>query len=60
VITGILAGTDSNDGLDLPRSGATARVLGGVRAPSTLGTFLRTFTHDHIQQLDKIPAGPLG
>ena len=36
-----------------------ARVVGGVRAPSTLGTFLRRFTHGHVQQIDKISAGVL-
>jgi hypothetical protein len=35
------------------------RLFAGVRAPSTLGTFLRTFTHGHVQQLDKINAGVL-
>ena len=31
----------------------------GVRAPSTLGTFLRSFTHGHVQQLDAVGAGLL-
>jgi len=26
----------------------------GVRAPSTLGTFLRSFTFGHVRQLDKV------
>jgi hypothetical protein len=26
----------------------------GVRAPSTLGTFLRTFTFGHVRQLDAV------
>jgi len=34
-------------------------LFGGVRAPSTLGTFLRAFTHGHVQQLDKVNAGLL-
>jgi hypothetical protein len=54
VIAGMLAGADSIDDLDLLRSGGMARVVAGVRAPSTLGTFLRTFTHGHVQQIDKI------
>lgn len=37
-----------------------SRLFTGVRAPSTLGTFLRTFTHGHVQQLDKINADLLG
>jgi len=30
------------------------RLFGGVRAPSTLGTFLRTFTFGHVRQLDSV------
>ena len=59
VVGGMLAGADSIDDLDLLRHGGTARLFGGVRAPSTLGTFLRSFTHGHVQQLDKISAGLL-
>lgn len=59
VVAGMLAGADSIDDLDLLRHGAMARLFGGVRAPSTLGTFLRTFTHGHVQQLDKANAGLL-
>lgn len=59
VLAGMLAGADSIEDLDLLRSGATARVVGGVRAPSTLGTFLRSFTHGHVQQIDKVSAGVL-
>nr|WP_281274876.1 IS1380 family transposase [Georgenia muralis] len=36
------------------RHGGMGRVFDGVRAPSTLGTFLRSFTHGHVQQLDKV------
>ena len=59
VIAGMLAGADSIDDLDLLRAGGMARVVAGVRAPSTLGTFLRTFTHGHVQQIDKISAAVL-
>ena len=59
VIAGMLAGADSIDDLDLLRAGGMGRVVAGVRAPSTLGTFLRSFTHGHVQQLDKISAGVL-
>src|SRR5512132_2592786 len=39
---------------DLLRTGSTAKVLGHrVMAPSTLGTFLRSFTFGHIRQLDQ-------
>jgi hypothetical protein len=34
---------------------STPAVLGhGVRAPSTLGTFLRSFTWGHVSQLDRV------
>lgn len=48
----MLAGADSIDDLDLLRHGGMPRVFTGVRAPSMLGTFLRSFTHGHVQQLD--------
>lgn len=51
VVAGMLAGADSIEDLDVLRAGATARVLGGVRAPSTIGTFLRSFSHGHVLQL---------
>ncbi len=51
VVAGMLAGADSIDDLDVLRVGGTARVLGGLRAPSTIGTFLRSFTHGHVLQL---------
>jgi Transposase DDE domain group 1 len=40
---------------DLLRCGQTSSVLGHrVMAPSTLGTFLRSFTFGHIRQLDRL------
>ena len=59
VLAGMLAGADSIEDLDLLRAGGMARLVGGVRAPSTLGTFLRSFTHGHVQQIDQIAAGVL-
>jgi hypothetical protein len=59
VVGGMLAGADSIDDMDLLRHGGMGRLFGGVRAPSTLGTFLRSFTHGHVQQLDKVNAGLL-
>src|SRR6478672_3282989 len=49
---GILAGTDSLDDLDVLRHGATNRLFAGVRAPSTPGSPLSSFTHGHVLQLD--------
>lgn len=54
VIAGMLAGADSIDDMDLLRHGGMATVFGGVRAPSTLGTFLRSFTFGHVRQLDAV------
>ncbi len=51
VVAGMLAGADSIDDLDLLRHGGMPRLFAGVRAPSTLGTFLRSFTHGHVQQV---------
>jgi len=56
LIAGMVAGADSIDDMDLLRHGGMDRLFGGVRAPSTLGTFLRTFTFGHVRQLDSIAA----
>src|SRR5712692_6998387 len=49
-----LVGGDSIDDADVLRSGETQRVLAHrVMAPSTLGTFLRSFTFGHVRQLDR-------
>ena len=48
-------GADSIDDCDVLRSGRTGLVLGhGVLAPSTVGTFLRSFTFGHVRQLDRV------
>jgi hypothetical protein len=54
VIAGMLAGADSIEDLDLLRHGGMPRLFAGVRAPSTLGTYLRSSTHGHVQQLDGV------
>jgi hypothetical protein len=56
----MLLGADSIDDCDLLRTGRTGLVLGhGVLAPSTLGTFLRSFTFGHVRQLDRVLAESL-
>jgi hypothetical protein len=50
----MLAGADSIDDLDLLRHGGMPRLFAGVRAPSTLGTLLRSLTPGHVQQLDTV------
>lgn len=51
VVAGMLAGADSIDDLDVARHGGMRSLFTGVYAPSTLGSFLRTFTHGHVRQL---------
>ncbi|GAA0957691.1 hypothetical protein GCM10009576_086050 [Streptomyces rhizosphaericus] len=52
IIGGMVAGADSIDDLDVLRHGGLPRLLGGMRAPSTPGTFLRAFTWGHVRQLE--------
>jgi hypothetical protein len=53
LVAGMIAGADSIDDMDLLRHGAMPALLGGVRAPSTLGSFLRSFTWGNVLQLQK-------
>jgi hypothetical protein len=54
LVHAMVAGGDCIDDADVLRTGQTAQVLGHrVLAPSTLGTFLRSFTFGHIRQLDQ-------
>jgi hypothetical protein len=54
LVAGMAAGADSIDDLDVLRHGAMAELFGGIRAPSTLGSFLRSFTWDNVRQLDAV------
>ena len=54
LVAGMVAGADSIDDMALLRHGGMGRLFTGVRAPSTLGTFLRTFTFGHVRQLDAV------
>ena len=55
LVASALAGGDCIDDADVLRSGSTGRVLGcTVKAPSTLGTFLRSFRWGHVRQLDRV------
>ncbi|MGH8881153.1 MAG: IS1380 family transposase, partial [Stackebrandtia sp.] len=54
IIAGMAAGADSIDDLQVVRSGGMKRVFDQVYAPSTLGQFLREFTHGHCQQLASV------
>jgi hypothetical protein len=54
VVAGMIGGADSIDDLGLLRHGAMSALFGGVRAPSTLGSFLRSFTWGNVLQLEKV------
>ena len=50
----MIGGADSIDDMDLLRHGAMPALFGGIRAPSTLGSFLRSFTWGNVLQLEKV------
>ena len=55
LVASALAGGDCIDDADVLRAGGAARVLGfTAKAPSTLGTFLRSFRWGHLRQLDRV------
>jgi hypothetical protein len=56
LVAGMVAGADSIADMDLLRHGGMGRLFDGVRAPSTLGTFLRVFRFGHVRQLDAVAA----
>ena len=49
----MIGGADSIDDMDLLRHGAMTALFGGVRAPSTLGSHLRSYTWGNVSQLEK-------
>ena len=56
IIAGMVAGADSFSDLDVLRHGGMGRVFTGLRAATTLGTHLRSYTFGHIRQLDAVAA----
>ena len=55
LVASALAGGDCIDDADALGAGGTVGVLGCVvKAPSTLGTFLRSFRWGHVRQLDRV------
>ena len=55
LVASALAGGDCIEDADALRAGRTSSVLGCmVKAPSTLGTFLRSFRWGHVRQLDRV------
>jgi Transposase DDE domain group 1 len=53
LVAGMAAGADSIDDMDLLRHGAVDVLFGGIRAPSTLGSHLRSYTWGNVAQLEK-------
>jgi hypothetical protein len=60
LVAGMIAGADSIEDMGLLRHGAMPVLFGGVRAPSTLGSFLRSFTWGNVLQLGKVSRLVLG
>jgi hypothetical protein len=54
LVAGMAAGADSIDDMDVLRHGAMAGLFDGIRAPSTLGSFLRGFSWGGVLQLEKV------
>ena len=55
LVSSMLVGGSHIDHVNLLRAGSTGRVLPhAVMAPSTVGTFLRSFTWGHVRQLEKV------
>jgi hypothetical protein len=54
IVAGMIAGADSIDDLDVLRHGGMTELFGGVRAPSTLGSFLRGLHWGNVRQLQVV------
>jgi hypothetical protein len=54
LLAGMVAGADSIEDMDRLRQAGNTVVFDRIRAPSTLGAFLRAFTHGHVQQLNAV------
>jgi hypothetical protein len=54
LVAGMAAGADSIDDMNLLRHGAMPALFGGIRAPSTLGSHLRSFTWGNVRQLEAV------
>jgi Transposase DDE domain group 1 len=54
LLAGMVAGADSIEDIDRLRRAGHGLLFDQIRAPSTLGTFLRAFTHGHVQQLNAV------
>jgi hypothetical protein len=54
LVGGMVAGADSIEDMALLRHGGMKKIFTSCYAPSTLGSFLRSFTFGHARQLDAV------
>lgn len=54
IVAGMAAGADSIADLDALRHGGMDTLFDGIRAPSTLGVFLRCLRWGHVRQIEKV------
>ena len=59
LVAGMVAGADSIDDMAILRHGGMRRVFDACYAPSTLGSFLRSFRFGHVRQLDAVASRTL-
>jgi hypothetical protein len=59
IVAGMLTSADSIDDLDRVRHGGMGLLFESVYAPSTLGSFLRSFRHGQVRQLESAARGVL-
>jgi hypothetical protein len=54
LVGGMVAGADSIADMAVLRHGGMRKLFGSLYAPSTLGSFLRSFRFGHVRQLDAV------
>ena len=59
LVAGMCAGADSIADMGILSHGAMDSVFTDMKAPSTLGSFLRGFTFGHVRQLDAVASRTL-
>jgi hypothetical protein len=60
LVAGMAVGADSIEDMGVLRHGGMSRVFDRGYAPSTLGSFLRSFAFGHVRQLDAVASRLLG
>jgi hypothetical protein len=54
IVAGMITGADCIHDLDVLRHGGMGELFGGIRAPSTFGSFLRGFDWGNVRQLEVV------